>query len=321
MSTAWKRIVSSCRQLLALSILLLPISSFAANGSGVADIEPDSVEVGTVNDHTLTYQATESLRDGTITVKVPSGFTLPTAANTTVQITGGVLADRLDLMDPPVIGSNGWGANASLLNLLNQLILLNPTLSADSGEKIEGSHSLSVSNLISLSLGGILDESIYKNFANAQNWAGYTDVLFWVKFDTLLSAKVDLGNSEFVTANCNNLGQQGGCTPVRYDLDSAFIDININLLRSGAWTPIRIDLTKDGGITPGMVKSFGLRLGTQGLDLLALSLLTEVNLDCFKLGGPGSLARLSGRHRDGGFSEFGSKWEDRKSCSMNLSRA
>lgn len=189
----------------------------------------------------------------------------------------------LDSMNPPQIGngegSNGWVATAELLGI-NLPPLLTAQLSADAVEKIEGSHSLSIQTLITAGLlSPILSETVYKNVAQAEDWSDYETLSFYIKADAVLAAALSLGASEFTIASGTDLTGQA----VTYELDTSFIDLDVALLHSGQWTPVTIDLTKNGSITPpSSVRSFGLVLGTTGLSVLNLNLLTEVNLDAFK---------------------------------------
>jgi hypothetical protein len=190
----------------------------------------------------------------------------------------------LDSMNPPQIGNGegtvGWIADAELLGIqLPQL--LNPQLSADAVEKVEGSHSLSIQTLITASLlSPVLSETVYKNLAAGEDWSDYEGLSFFIKADAVLAAALSLGASEFTIASGIDLSGN----VVTYELDASFIDLDVSLLHSGEWTPVTIDLTKDGSITPpASIRSFGLVLGTTGLPVLNLNLLTEVNLDAFKV--------------------------------------
>ena len=190
----------------------------------------------------------------------------------------------LDSMNPPQIGNGegsvGWVAHAELLGIqLPQL--LTPQLSADAVEKIEGSHSLSIQTLITASLlSPVLSETVYKNLAASEDWSDYQSLSFYIQLDAVLAAALSLGASEFTIASASDLSGNA----VTYELDESFIDLDLALLHSGEWTPVTIDLTKGGSITPpSSVVSFGLVLGTTGLPVLDANVLTEVNLDAFKV--------------------------------------
>ncbi|HKY62496.1 MAG TPA: hypothetical protein VJR29_03675 [bacterium] len=200
----------------------------------------------------------------------------------------------LDSMNPPQIGqgegSVGWVATAELLGI-NLPPLLTAQLSADSAEKVEGSHSLSIQTLITAGLlSPVLSETVYKNLAAAEDWSGYRSLSFFVKADSVLAAALSLGASEFTLAS--GLDLTGSA--VTYELDASFIDLDLALLHAGQWTPVVIDLTKNGSITPpASVRSLGLVLGTTGLPVLTANLLTEVNLDAFKVQVPDPTASPS----------------------------
>ncbi|HEX5033232.1 MAG TPA: hypothetical protein VFW62_02015, partial [bacterium] len=156
----------------------------------------------------------------------------------------------LDSMNPPQIGqgegSVGWVATAELLGI-NLPPLLTAQLAADSADKVEGSHSLSIQTLITAGLlSPILSETVYKNLAAAEDWSGYQSLSFFVKADSVLAAALSLGASEFTLAS--GLDLTGSV--VTYELDASFIDLDLALLHAGEWTPVVIDLTKDGAITP-----------------------------------------------------------------------
>lgn len=190
----------------------------------------------------------------------------------------------LDSMNPPQIGngegSTGWLASAELLGI-NLPQLLTAQLSADAVEKVEGSHSLSIQTQVTAGLlSPVLSETVYKNLGAGEDWSEYQGLSFFVKADAVLAAALSLGASEFTLAS--GLDLSGSL--VTYELDSSFIDLDLSLLHSGDWTPVSIDLTKGGSITPpASVRSLGLVLGTSGLPVLTVNLLTEVNLDAFKV--------------------------------------
>jgi hypothetical protein len=190
----------------------------------------------------------------------------------------------LDSMNPPQIGAGegsvGWVATAELLGI-NLPPLLTAQLSADAVEKVEGSHSLSIQTLITAGLlSPVLSETVYKNLAASEDWSNYQQLSFFIKADAVLAAALSLGASEFTLASGLDLSGNA----VTYELDASFIDLDLALLHSGEWTPVTIDLTKDGTIeAPASVRSLGLVLGTTGLPVLTANLLTEVNLDAFKV--------------------------------------
>ncbi len=265
-----------------LSFSNLPLVH-ADDGSGTASLTPDAVTTNsTGNLITVTYRATEMLWDGFVKLTIPDGFTPdPNVNNTTVSVTDGFLATLIDDMETNPL-SPPWAANVVVLGLLN----LPGTVVADtSADRWEGSQSLDAQFTVNVALPlNLANSSVYKNLSISENWSDYERISFWIKLDGFLLTDISVlaEKNEFVIATADNLGG----TTVTYGFEeSNFIDIDLQLLASGEWTHVVIDLTKAGN-PPGTlnnVKSFGIRSDSAVLPI-GVNLFASIFLDYFTLG-------------------------------------
>jgi len=257
--------------LLSFTILLTGATGrlLASDGSGFATAVPNSVQSGsTGNNFALQYTATEAMGDGSVQMTVPNGFPNPTANNTTVTVVNGIGGDVLDDLEavPLPLGNPGWNADDGLpiLNLVS--------VASDSGEHYEGARSLEVNFLANL---GLFTPSVWYNFDVARNWSGYTRLSFRVKLSTLLTAALDLGDAEVRISESSDLSN-----PTVYNLKNALIEVD--LLDSGQWAQVIVDLTSAPATTRDAVMSYGLKFPA-----LTAGAATSLNLDYILLG-PGS---------------------------------
>ncbi|MCX6736147.1 MAG: YDG domain-containing protein [Candidatus Parcubacteria bacterium] len=138
-------------------ILFVPLSHvFAADGSGTNTVSPTNVTVSsTGNNLSFTLTAAETMDSGGFNITVPSGWSAPnstpaTAGYTTVASASGIVATVLNTLD----SISGWTANQHM------------TLSADTGDKQEGTGSLS--NAITANAAA--NEQWYFNYGGATSW-------------------------------------------------------------------------------------------------------------------------------------------------------
>ena len=267
-------------------ILSTAASAMAADGSGRARILPDSVSAGSSgNNLQLIYTADDMLWDGSVKMTVPDGFPDPNPGNTTVTVAGGFLATVLDALDLPITiaGSDtdpGWYGEFNILGIgLNTVVPTEYT----GADRFQGDASLRYNVSVALGVAGLLSIDAYKNLeaGDISNWSDYKTLSFWIRKGGVLfvDADIDLADSEFTLAG--NPGLQNEL--VSYDLNSAFVDVDLVLLNDGEWAHVVIDLTKGGTVTPpSNVSSFGLRTGF--LVDVGLGALGHLDLDYFTLG-------------------------------------
>ena len=166
-----KSIVSSIAMLCIFFVSLT--QALAADGSGTNVVSPTNVTVSsTGNNLSFTMTATETMDSGGFNITVPSGWSAPnstpaTAGYTTVASASGIVATVLNTLD----SISGWTANQHM------------TLSADTGDKQEGTGSLS--NAITANAAA--NEQWYFNYGGAMSWGAAANgtngqrVGMWIK--------------------------------------------------------------------------------------------------------------------------------------------
>lgn len=268
----------------ALTLFIFPYRLIhAEDGSGTANLTPDAVTTNSTDNFiTVTYRATEMLWDGLVKFTIPDEFSPdPDGGNTSVSVTDGFLATLLDDMETNPL-SPPWESNVEVLGLIDIPGMIMADTSAD---RWQGDQSLSAEFLVTLALpGSIANTSVYKNLPVAEDWSEFERLSFWIKLEGFLLADIAIlaQNNAFVLATGVDLG--GTLTTYGFD-ETAFIDIDLQLLADGQWAHVVIDLTRDGNppSTLNNVRSFGVRSDT-GVLPAGTDLFSAVNLDYFTLG-------------------------------------
>ncbi|MFA6338627.1 MAG: hypothetical protein WCW87_01030, partial [Candidatus Paceibacterota bacterium] len=181
---------------LLISALVLFLSLFynivlAVDGSGTNTVSPTTEIVSSAgNTHAFTFTASETMDSGGITITAPSGFSAPqgvagTAGYTTVS-TSGIVANVLNNLDT----ATNWAVTNHM------------TLSADTGDKQEGTASLSND----ITTQAQANEQWYFNYGAASNWGAANStngsrIGFWLKS----SVNTASGNFSWQSDNTANL--------------------------------------------------------------------------------------------------------------------
>ncbi|MDD4931466.1 MAG: Ig-like domain repeat protein, partial [Candidatus Colwellbacteria bacterium] len=204
--------------------------ALAADGSGTNTVNPTTVTPSSVgNTFTFTYTASETLDSGGIKIAVPAGgWSVPQGNNgvagyTTASSTG-TIADVKNNLDT----STGWAVTNHM------------TLSADTGDKQEGSASLS--NAITSQAAA--NEQWYFNYGSTESWGqilGSTNL------------KVGMWLKSSITTSAGDLSWRDDNMA---DLPSPLDTIAIPALTANTWEYVSVTL---GATSRTSILSYGFR--------------------------------------------------------------
>jgi len=233
------------RRIILLIGLMAGPFALAADGSGTGTVVPTGVVANsTGNDFTFTYTATEDMGDGAVRLTVPAGFPDPTPANTAVTVTDGLTGASIDTLDadPP----DDWFGDVNGLVCLGCSV--NLSTDTDPGDFVSGTGSLRAQIILNVGVGS--SARIYHNDAAVQDWSDYTHLSFHIRKDALLTVDLIAGAVLRISEGSNLVN------PVSYPLSAALLDVD--LLDSGDWVQVIVDLSSEAPTTRDAVRSYGL---------------------------------------------------------------
>ncbi|MCL5733942.1 MAG: hypothetical protein M1334_04855 [Patescibacteria group bacterium] len=214
----------------ALILFLASNGVFAADGSGINTVSPNSVvSSATGNTFNFTFTAAETMDSGGIEIAVPSSWTaaggsFPGGASgvpgyTTATASGGMVADVINNANSLTNWQKGNGCGS---------IALSNTIFHEGGASVECVNLAQRNN----------KQLQYYRLSSAVNWSAYTKIGFWI----YSSLSVKSGDLAFAVSSANNL-----MTPQLAAINTA--------LGANTWTYIVLDIS---ALTRSSILSYGL---------------------------------------------------------------
>jgi len=235
----------------------------AADGSGSATVAPNSVEASsTGNNFDFTYTASEDMGDGSVRMSTAAGWPNPTANNTTVTVVNGLTGEVIDPLDadPPT----GWSGSIDALVCVGCFV--NMSTETNANAVYAGTGSLEASINLNVGVGSVA--RINFNFAQPQDWSGYTHISFHIRKDALAALDLLAGAAFRLSEGANLDSNQDEVYPFSAQL------LNLQLFNQGDWVQVIVPLS-NATANRDSVRSYGITIPS----LASASLVGNIRMD------------------------------------------